>query len=415
MSAAIPEKLNYKAMTPMDLGSHQETGIAVPINGTSFSAGEEIIIHVPRSGSNAVFDPANSYLRFKYTNSDGTNNAVLCGSCDSFISRVEVRHGSAVLETISNYEVLSSMLLDSLVNPADRAHALNLSKGCNATQGNMTGVQVDSESSKWFSTQLISGVVGTLCKSYIPTYALSGNIEIRITLNSATKHAAGTTLTGFTLTSVQFHANFVHLNDKIISAITPSDGTIELHTETFANYQNTLTSGATVVEQVVPSKVVSLKSLLVALRLQSVTTTASMHTTSRGAFNITDYAFRIGSKQMPASRVYCYGYDFVEPLEELKKAFHVEGTTLGLGCHDATSYVIQNATNATGSFMIGLDTESYSGKSGEIMAGLDTTGSDVYFSANFPSGGVSDAALIDVFAFYDVILRIEDGQMVAHF
>ena len=90
-----------------------------------------------------------------------------------------------------------------------------------------------------------------------------------------------------------------------------------------------------------------------------------------------------------------------------------------MGCHDAVSYIVQNAVNGTGSFIIGQDLESYSGKSGELISGLDTSGTDIYFSGGFPAIGgnavVSYDSLMDFYARYDMILNIVDGQMSAAF
>ena len=66
--------------------------------------------------------------------------------------------------------------------------------------------------------------------------------------------------------------------------------------------------------------------------------------------------------------------------------------------------------------MIGMDFEKYSGKSGQIISGLDTTGSDLYFSGTGNSNTNTDAQIIaSFFAHFDNVLVIENGQMVAHY
>ena len=65
-------------------------------------------------------------------------------------------------------------------------------------------------------------------------------------------------------------------------------------------------------------------------------------------------------------------------------AFYAGGNTLAsLGIHNFTSYNIRNAnTDTTGTFCIGQDFEQFSGKSGQIISGLDTTASDLFFLGN---------------------------------
>ena len=71
----------------------------------------------------------------------------------------------------------------------------------------------------------------------------------------------------------------------------------------------------------------------------------------------------------------------IQAFEELKKPFHAGGNTLAsLGVHNVTSYNIRNANaNTTGTFVIGQDLEQFSGKSGQIISGLDTTSYDLFF------------------------------------
>ena len=74
------------------------------------------------------------------------------------------------------------------------------------------------------------------------------------------------------------------------------------------------------------------------------------------------------------------GQNNIEAFEELKKAFHAGGNTLAsLGIHNLTKYNTMTCTDAAGSFVIGQDSEKFSGKSGQIISGLDITGSDFFF------------------------------------
>ena len=105
---------------------------------------------------------------------------------------------------------------------------------------------------------------------------------------------------------------------------------------------------------------------------------------------------------------------FIEPFEELKRAFAAPGNSLvSMGCHDAPSYVIDSETDGTGSFVIGCDMESYSGKSQEMVSGLDCSGTDVYISALFPS--LAADGIMNIYAHYDLVLNIVDGQISSAF
>ena len=86
-----------------------------------------------------------------------------------------------------------------------------------------------------------------------------------------------------------------------------------------------------------------------------------------------------------------------------------------MGIINWTNYKFTNATDATattaddshtGTFILACDFESYSGKSGALLSGVNTLGSDLYLNATFAS---SAAAVIDFFLHYDVKLIIKDG------
>ena len=65
--------------------------------------------------------------------------------------------------------------------------------------------------------------------------------------------------------------------------------------------------------------------------------------------------------------------------------------------------------------MIAANTKQFSGKSGQIISGLNTTGSDLFFSGTWSAIANTDAQILaDFYAHYDEILTIEAGQMIGH-
>ena len=92
-------------------------------NGKYYSANQDIfIVNVPKTSHNAVFDPINSFLRFKLTmpasitaNASGS----IQGECGTIFQRLEVFCGSDLLETINNYDQIDSYFVDSLPDISD--------------------------------------------------------------------------------------------------------------------------------------------------------------------------------------------------------------------------------------------------------------------------------------------------------
>ena len=102
---------------------------------------------------------------------------------------------------------------------------------------------------------------------------------------------------------------------------------------------------------------------------------------------------------------------------------HSGGNTLvSMGIINATNYVVATPSGSGtssdqyltgGLFVVGQDFETYScGKSGSILSGVSTVGSDLYFSANFSVS--TPASIFDYFLHYDVKLIIQDGVLTLH-
>ena len=107
---------------------------------------------------------------------------------DSIFRRLDVYQGSNVLEQIDQYGNLCNVRVDSRVSPVDRAYQWSVCKATNGTVGTRTGTTITSAAaapkSVYFTTTLLSGVVGSLSRCYIPLYALNGYISFRLTLDS---------------------------------------------------------------------------------------------------------------------------------------------------------------------------------------------------------------------------------------
>ena len=372
----------------------------------------------------------NSFLRFKLTFSDTANTAGgisvnLGGSCDCLFRRLDVYHGSSVLEQVDQYNNLSAMLMNCQVSPVDRAYQWSVLKGTSGTVGTKTGtataVAQAGSTSTYYTTTLLSGVVGSLSRCYIPLFALNGYISFRFTFDSplaafyCTNAQLTSTWTGAVVSDIEFHASIIHCKDQVMQAITMPMYSIP--TESYNCFEVNWTA-TTQVEQLLPFKYVSLKTLFLTMRLPTVLTTNNNYLNSYGSEDIYQYSFRCGSKIIPPNRVKCpLTQNNIEAFEELKKSFHAGGNTLAsLGIHNVTSYNITHAnTDTTGTFVIGQDLEKFSGKSGQIISGLDTTSSDLFFSGTWGANPAYDATILaDFYAHYDQVLVIVDGQMVGH-
>ena len=88
----------------------------LPTNKTSFNPTDTCIIYVPGGRRNTYLDVGQSYMRITIKNNDTTatngNPIYLDGYAGSVINRVDIFHGSNLLETIQSYNVLTNYILD---------------------------------------------------------------------------------------------------------------------------------------------------------------------------------------------------------------------------------------------------------------------------------------------------------------
>ena len=75
---------------------------------------------------------------------------------------------------------------------------------------------------QYFTTTLLSGIVGSLAWNYISVNELQGSIHIRITIVNAqqvTWSAAPTATPAFTISNLEFHANMIKLSPEVTSTL----------------------------------------------------------------------------------------------------------------------------------------------------------------------------------------------------
>ena len=430
MSVALPEQLNFEKTMPLDGGCTQQIAIAQPITGSgSYTLGSYFIINIPRCGPDYVFDPMNSFLRFNVYNADGTGVLAWDHSVCSLVQRCEILHAGNVLETIDNYPQLSALLIDCQVEQSARITGLNLTMGCGTTlDAPGLGESFPANGDRYYSITLLSGICGSLARNYIPVNDLSGSIQVRITLSHWNQIGRWTTPLAtdsdacINVRNIEMHCNMVHLSPHVLSMIRSPEYTI--YSETYCNFQQTYAAaaGSSQIEQLIPTRYSSLKTVFLTMRKTTSALNgghAVLYPNCRSSFGIVDYCFRLGSQQIPPTRVRCTGYGFVEAYEGLKNAFHAGGNAIcSMGILTAANYVpaapsgTDYTTTNGGYFVLGQNFETYSGKSGQLLQGANTLGSDLFFSANM--GAMAAGAIYDFFLHIDFKLVIRDGILTVH-
>ena len=124
------------------------------------------------------------------------------------------------------------MLLDCQVDISTRCTSFNITKGCHATSGTISGTSIAATISAWYSLTLISGICGSLCRNYIPVNDLQGSLQLRITFSHPQQVGAwantSTTKSDLSLkfNNIEYHANMIRLSEPILAMVKSQNYTI---------------------------------------------------------------------------------------------------------------------------------------------------------------------------------------------
>ena len=83
---------------------------------------------------------------------------------------------------------------------------------------------------------------------------------------------SGTSNLNWYIDNIEFQCNFINLKDEIIRETMPYDGVYKFNATSITNFQSVLSPGATVVEQLLPFKLTSLKSIYTGFKPQTTLT-----------------------------------------------------------------------------------------------------------------------------------------------
>ena len=373
-------------------------------------------------------------------NTDATGVFRLDGSANCMINRLDVFHGSNLLETIQTYNILSSYIFDMQLSTSNKISLANIYG--NDTDGDRQGVSFSAGAQRTFCLPIFSGVVGVLNDKMLPLGLLADDIRLEFTFESLASGVV--TTTAFTSTppgtcqilDFQLQLTIVELSDEgenmVRSNYQYPQMPLYLHGSSWRHYVSQLPASAGQYSTLVPARFASLKQLaLLPRRSVEVSSTTSYSLSSRVNPNFAQYSWRIGSSMIPSKPVFLEnstntgGYG--EAYAELLKSWHNLHTLSTQSCLYIENYQVGDATVTncpqtavnTGAnsylngFVIAQELESFAQRSDVLLSGMNTLSSQVFFEAqiNTAPAGVGTTYALDFFAWYDHIMVIDQGIM----
>lgn len=434
-TTAITSDLNF-SLKPSATRSRSYRASILPTNKTSFNPTDTCIIYVPGGRRNTYLDPGQTYMRLTVKNSD-TAACFVDNHGASVISRVDIFHGSNLLETIQGYNVLANYILDCQASQGDRSGLANL-YGFD-TAGDRKGATIPAGGLTTFCLPIFSGVIGVLSDKCLPIGMLGDDIRIEITFETLTAGVVSDNATpanNWTIVDFQLELCIIELSDEgenMVRSVANPDEAIYLHGSSWRQYTSTLSanySGG--YSTLVPARFASLKQIVCLPRKTSDTTAISSYcVSSRINPNIEYYFWRIGATIVPNKNVVLINSNntggFTEGYAELLKSWHALNSSQSstaianyyniaqTAIASASVTIAQTAKNSyKNGFAIAQELESFAQRNDVLLSGMNTLSSQVFFECNIGTA-VTDAYTFTFFANYDHIMVLERGILSVKF
>lgn len=468
----LPKNLQYQSKVESAPARRYRTNIQ-PQTGSSFSAGNTIIINIPTRNNTALI-PSECVLKGTVSFTPAAQSVVAalesCGH-HGWINRLRVFHGSNLLQDIQEYHQLAKILYDfqmpldsaqgrysvtsgttneysgglltavsgTVVN-GDALVVKPVNRGRNYTSGTVAGITAAQTDS--FSINLISLVGALAGNKYLPLWEMTAApLRIELVLQDNINKAMVFTTAGyptngaFTMSNVEFVGEFLELPDSAIAAVKAgSSSPMQMVVPDYRSYtfsQGGFAAGtATTVSMPIPAKFSSLKSLFVNHRIS--TGGGQLYPCSSGPLGLTQYQFRVGSEVLPSNppltiadffteACKCFGSiadSNYQPAVDLDSYSLPSSTAAQVGIPQTVTTYNAGQTANSGSFIVGLDCESYqNADKSAIFAGMNTNTSDIFYIPQItpPAGSAYTTAYFTAFANYDSVLVCENGVAYSRF
>jgi hypothetical protein len=447
-NVAVSQDLLY-TVKPSAVRCRQYRSSIPSSNGVVFTPQQTSIFYIP-ARNNCFLSGKETVLKFTVR---ATNSANLTPKTDGFgsslISSISIFHGSNLLETINQSNVLYSLLWDATLDPSQRVGLSALYGGSSDIANPRAGATITATSTVTGNLTvcipLISAIAGVQMDKMLPL-SLGDDIRVEITWSNEQEglvksgSVGDTYITGYStdwvIQSPEMVCTILELDQQgmaMVNSVAPPSGETVLHGQSWRSYNSTMpanSSGGSF-STIVPCRFCSMNAILLAPRLSSTAVLKTGYSVSnRINPGISQYFWRIGGGIVPNKPVILYNPNttggYSEGILELIKAFGVLNTPASTSSLRSDYYNVAKTatpqqgavkvgtTDSTSAFAIGAEFNSFSGKNDVLLSGINTLSTNCFFECEVDSSG-NDAMVLNFFAQYDALFVITDGLISVRF
>lgn len=413
--SVLPKEINY-SQKPASLpkGTTCNSVVVSAGNGSVFTELSQIQFDLPSTG---FLVPESMYLRYKITVGASTTGSMRATPFYTPISRLETIIGSQVVESITNYNQLSNMLVNCRMNIAQKV-GFSQAFGYGGVGTDFTFDTVNGRAlTAGGDNFTVGGPLGNILSNCDHLYPLkySPAVRVQLTLDSiANMITAGALPTTFTITNAELCFDVITFSQEVESAVmsmADERGKIMIKSQSYlSSGQATSAVSSGSLEYVYNMRLASIKGLF----LHASGTHANSINKFYDALDITSsngaYQFYIASSPYPPRPISTANNKNGAVLCELSGAFgpaHDLLTTNFAITPDEFNYTNTATTTiqSMGKFYVGVNTERLSSNS-VMLSGVSSQNSPISLRIDLNTA-TTNAQVLQLIALFDAVIEID--------
>jgi hypothetical protein len=419
---AISSKQVY-SQVPKSLSCEKYLASIQPSSGNSFVVGEQVEFVIPTRG-NEFLNAVNTTLRFRVnavalaTPSDAKfdNNA------SNMIERVEVYHGSNLLEQLSGYGVLFTTMFEAQTISLPVATSISYGTTPDLPDADRReGATIPTGAGITVEMPLLSSVVGLASNpyKYLPLCKMTaGPLRVVITLRDGRHQTAATINPIGTFNDMSLNCEFIKVGqqamsviDKANEAIYGSKDTVQVNTKQWSDYIYQIPNGTTAgtsLSNLVDARYSSVCGLVFSFLNNGVLNGGSIYLNSTRNMPYSSMQLRIGSTYFPRKPIVSSATNKVEAFTISQRYLGSLNDPHNFGGIKKADYEAVPGV-ATGGFYLMIDTETYN-KENLLYDGINTLNDNIFVDGVCLST-LGSTMIVHAHVQYDTILTCQNGVM----
>lgn len=414
MALVLPSSVDYKQALPALPDAAQQIPVAAsPINGSSFTAGQQIQFDLLNRG---FLVPDSMYISYAWSVTKGAAADDACGfrgtPVYSTFNRLDVQIGSQTVDTIQNYGIVMNTLVNTQLDVAQK-FGLQTAYGYNIASGGIPSLeQLDgrgfaaaTSAAGSFSAPLVS--ILSNAEKLLPLFAMP-QVRITLTMDSLanTFNTIANGVSAYTISNVELRYKVVDMGGAVENVVLGMGDKLYIKSQSFSCASQTLPATIGYSELVFNQRYASVKSLIA---VNGSATVNGPYDSIDLTSNTGDYSFMIGGVMYPQKPI-STATAKAQALMELKSAAgSIFDKSNNMSINNYEFSVVANPAPTTtlyamGKFYVGTSTEKLNSDS--LLTGVSTQNSPISYRINTGSN-TTNASTISLIVNYDALIEVD--------